>query len=362
MLFTGIDPAAAASALADTFARMLACHGFVHGDPHPGNMLIRRQPGDGSVGGNDLGSAVMSPAEPSVLGGRRRWWPFGSRRGELTGKVQIVLLDHGLYTELDEAERRRMCRLWHAVAMRDPAKVRAVSEEMGVPKSLQWILPQLMARQTSNVKPMGGGETGNADAPGGDPAATNPRSAEAAHARVDGLVRGGRPPLSMDQVSEFGRALPREMMIVMRANALIRNITRKLAIDVDAHERADGEGTGGRGLLGLSLGGFMGGDVGRRMDRRRQWAMARYSCLGISLPSALAECGRPKGGLAALPTGITVKWKLRTARVWAKIWLFRSMQYGVMIAIRTLPEGLSEPVVRSFTEMLERKRGGLPAA
>ena len=40
----GIDPAAAASALADTFARMLACHGFVHGDPHPGNMLIRRQP------------------------------------------------------------------------------------------------------------------------------------------------------------------------------------------------------------------------------------------------------------------------------------------------------------------------------
>ena len=76
--------------------------------------------------------------------------------------------------------------------------------------------------------------------------------------------------VTIDQVSEFGRALPREMMIVMRANALIRIITRKLAIDVDAHERAMyGEGTGGRGLLGLSLGGFMGGDVGRRVDRRR---------------------------------------------------------------------------------------------
>jgi hypothetical protein len=24
-----------AEALSDTFARMLACHGFVHGDPHP---------------------------------------------------------------------------------------------------------------------------------------------------------------------------------------------------------------------------------------------------------------------------------------------------------------------------------------
>ena len=79
-------------------------------------------------------------------------------------------------------------------------------------------------------------------------------------------------------------------------------------------------------------------------------------------PAALAECGRRKGGIAALPMRIRIKWKLRTARVWARIWLFRSMQYGVMIAIRTLPEGLSEPVVQGFTEMLERKRGGLPAA
>ena len=54
----GIDPTAAAEALADTFARMLACHGFVHGDPHPGNMLVRRQPkkrlrggGRGGLGG-----------------------------------------------------------------------------------------------------------------------------------------------------------------------------------------------------------------------------------------------------------------------------------------------------------------------
>jgi aarF domain-containing kinase len=38
------------------------------------------------------------------------------------------------------------------------------------------------------------------------------------------------------------------------------------------------------------------------------------------------------------------------------------MQYGVMLAITTLPPGLSEPVVAGFTSVLLRARGGLPAA
>ena len=152
---------------------------------------------------------------------------------------------------------------------------------MGVPKSLQWILPQLMARQTSNVKPMGRGESGNADAPGGDPASATPGPRRRRRPAWTAWCEG-KPAAEHGPGERVGRGAPAEMMIVMRANALIRNITRKLAIDVDAHERAMyGEGTGGRGLLGLSLGGFMGGDVGRRMDRRRQWAMARYSCLGF---------------------------------------------------------------------------------
>ena len=144
-----------------------------------------------------------------------------------------MLLDHGLYTELTEPERRRMCRMWHAVAMRDPRSC-AVSVEMGVPESLRWVLPQLMARQTSQVAPIG--TTKEREAAGRIQA--DPRSAEAAAARVDGIIRGGRPPMTIDQVSEFGRSLPREMMVVMRSNALIRNITRKLAKDEDEYARA----------------------------------------------------------------------------------------------------------------------------
>ena len=357
----GIDPRAAAEALADTFARMLLCHGFVHGDPHPGNMLIRRQPR--RVRGLRWNSRRRADDETRDLGAEMEMVTSGGWRDALSRMfglggcardVQIVLLDHGLYTELTEHERRRMCRLWHAVAMRDPTLVRAVSSEMGVPESLRWVLPQLMARQTSHVSPIGTNKERNEK---GMP--INARSKEAAAARVDGLIRGGRPPMSMDQVSEFGKSLPREMMIVMRSNALIRNITRKLAADVAEKE---GVGGSGRGLLGLSAGGFVGGDVGRRMDRRRQWAMARYSCLGVALSAALLECGSTRGGLRSLPFATWIAWKLRTTRVWTRIWTFRSMQYSVMLAIRTLPERYSEPVVLRFTNLLERFRGGLPAA
>jgi aarF domain-containing kinase len=354
----GVDPREAAEALADTFARTLLCHGFVHGDPHPGNMLVRRQSDE-----------VVAKAKRDP---RRKLSPFGffSRRDARDASgVQIVLLDHGLYTELDEPARRRMCRLWHAVAMRDPSKVRETSEEMGVPPSLRWVLPQLMARQQSHVAPVGTAKERAGSVP-------DPRSAEGAAARVDGLIRGGRPPMTMDQVSEFGKSLPREMMVVMRSNALIRNITRRLAADIaetDARDKSAGARSvfgwlsrrsfkKGRGRFGLSAGGYVGGDVGRRMDRRRQWAMAKYACLGVTLPSALAECGSSNGGLAALPLRTRARWYARVARVWTRIWTFRSMQYSVMLAIRTLPPGLSEPVVAGFTDVLVRARGGLPAA
>ena len=192
----GIDPRAAAEALADTFARMLLCHGFVHGDPHPGNMLIRRQPR--RVRGLRWNSRRRAEDEARDLGAEMEMVTSGGWRDALSRMfglggcardVQIVLLDHGLYTELTEHERRRMCRLWHAVAMRDPTLVRAVSSEMGVPESLRWVLPQLMARQTSHVSPIGTNKERNEK---GMP--INARSKEAAAARVDGLIRGGRPP------------------------------------------------------------------------------------------------------------------------------------------------------------------------
>ncbi len=34
-----------AQELVEVFAEMVFCHGYVHGDPHPGNILVHKHPG-----------------------------------------------------------------------------------------------------------------------------------------------------------------------------------------------------------------------------------------------------------------------------------------------------------------------------
>ena len=335
----GIDPRDAAAALADAFARTLLCHGFAHGDPHPGNVLVRRLPPkesnihrffartrrDRDLGsdvdrGGDRGPVLLRPvlrpvlalsdsvsaaldALVAILASPLDFFFLGlGGGGSRVGPAQIVLLDHGLYTELTEPERRRMCRMWHAVAMRDPALVRAVSVEMGVPESLRWVLPQLMARQTSQVAPIG--TTKEREAAGRIQA--DPRSAEAAAARVDGIIRGGRPPMTIDQVSEFGRSLPREMMVVMRSNALIRNITRKLAKDEDEYARARMENLRKRAARAAAAGG------GRRRGRSSRPSpsppppRSRRECCSGPFRSSARGAGRwgsARGGSSAGTSG-----------------------------------------------------------
>ena len=56
----GAAPRTVATLIARAFSEMIFIHGFVHADPHPGNLLVRRGP---------------------------------------DGRAQLVLLDHGLYRE-----------------------------------------------------------------------------------------------------------------------------------------------------------------------------------------------------------------------------------------------------------------------
>ncbi|KAL5567100.1 hypothetical protein UlMin_030264 [Ulmus minor] len=69
----GIDPIKVAKVLAEVFVEMIFVHGFVHGDPHPGNILV---------------------------------CPEGHNR------FSLVLLDHGIYKQLDEGFRLKYCQLW----------------------------------------------------------------------------------------------------------------------------------------------------------------------------------------------------------------------------------------------------------
>lgn len=72
---------------------MIFVNGFVHCDPHPGNVLVRKGPD--------------------------------------TGKVEIVLLDHGLYQALTEEFRLDHCHLWQSLIWTDTEKVKKYCQRLG---------------------------------------------------------------------------------------------------------------------------------------------------------------------------------------------------------------------------------------
>lgn len=81
--------------LFDAFAEQIFGTGFVHADPHPGNVLLRRN-ADGD------------------------------------GRAQIVLLDHGLYEDLPAEVRRPLCEFWEAIVLRDERAMERHAKELGV--------------------------------------------------------------------------------------------------------------------------------------------------------------------------------------------------------------------------------------
>lgn len=82
-----------AKKLIQAFGEQIFYTGFIHSDPHPGNVLVRKGP---------------------------------------DGKAQLVLLDHGLYQYLDEKERTALCQLWRAIILRDDEGMKAHAAALGV--------------------------------------------------------------------------------------------------------------------------------------------------------------------------------------------------------------------------------------
>ena len=68
---------------------MIYEEGFVHGDPHPGNLFVR--PKEQKDGSKDL---------------------------------EIVLLDHGVYTDLGEETRLSYTKLWRGLLTQDEGKIK----------------------------------------------------------------------------------------------------------------------------------------------------------------------------------------------------------------------------------------------
>ncbi|KXJ29903.1 putative aarF domain-containing protein kinase 1 [Exaiptasia diaphana] len=79
--------------IGELYSEMIFVTGYVHCDPHPGNVLVRKDNQD---------------------------------------NVEIVLLDHGLYQQLSDEFRVQYCQLWQCLIASDIEGIKHYSTEMGV--------------------------------------------------------------------------------------------------------------------------------------------------------------------------------------------------------------------------------------
>ena len=88
----GLDVANVDKKLIQAFGQQIFVTGFLHGDPHPANVFVRK----------------------------------------INNEAQIVILDHGLYEFLPKNVRHSLCNFWKSIILGDEKKIKKYSEELGV--------------------------------------------------------------------------------------------------------------------------------------------------------------------------------------------------------------------------------------
>ncbi|XP_062197246.1 uncharacterized protein LOC133900129 isoform X2 [Phragmites australis] len=161
-----ISPTKVAKALIELFGEMIFVHGFVHGDPHPGNILV-------------------------------------SPQGH--GKFSLVLLDHGIYRELDQKFRLDYCQLWKALILLDAKKILELGEQFGVGKYAKYF-PVIFTGRTIERSALG----------------TQMSGEEQRRLKED------LSSLGMDDISSFMESLPPDFYVILRTDGLLRSILGNL--------------------------------------------------------------------------------------------------------------------------------------
>ncbi|CAM6127033.1 unnamed protein product [Calypogeia fissa] len=166
----GVDPLQVAELLVEVFAEMVFSHGFVHGDPHPGNILVH------------------------------------PRNGRGKRNFDLVLLDHGLYRELDDRFRVDYCRLWKALILLDPNEMEKAGDRLGAGKYYRYLPVIFIGRPIGSKGQLGKGMT--------------PEERASLRSEVQHFTMG--------DISELMEGLPRDFLTVLRTDGLLRSITHKL--------------------------------------------------------------------------------------------------------------------------------------
>eukprot|EP00928_Gymnodinium_smaydae_P007317 TRINITY_DN12648_c0_g4_i1.p1 TRINITY_DN12648_c0_g4~~TRINITY_DN12648_c0_g4_i1.p1 ORF type:complete len:589 (-),score=57.22 TRINITY_DN12648_c0_g4_i1:111-1877(-) len=212
MQAAGVPPVLIVQRFAEMYAELTFGRGFLHCDPHPGNVLWR-------------------PAPEASCG------------------FQLVLLDHGLYRELSEELRLTYCRLWHSLALGDVDATLAATRSLGVRS--EWLRDQLAREgsQGAGYRSAYTGDKDDAETLAGKMLAAmlTGRPFRAIADTKGGLARfdrGHRGVSAMEDKAELGfyltryyhgileviRTLPRAMVLALKANDCLRATASRLGV------------------------------------------------------------------------------------------------------------------------------------
>ncbi|TRZ10088.1 hypothetical protein HGM15179_017022 [Zosterops borbonicus] len=183
-----------AEKLIQVFAEQIFYTGFIHADPHPGNVLVRRGP---------------------------------------DGKAQLVLLDHGLYETLSERDRVSLCGLWRAIVLRDRDGMRDRAAELGVHD--YYLFSEMLLQ-----RPLGGRDSRLLGPHGAHLAQVGTPGAHLGvpEGHLSGEERGYMQSMAVHRfphILQVLRALPRPMLLVFRNINTVRSVHHALGAPADRY-------------------------------------------------------------------------------------------------------------------------------
>ncbi|KAL9658610.1 hypothetical protein ABK040_006147 [Willaertia magna] len=90
--------------LSHAFSEQIFYKGFIHSDPHPGNIIVSRK--------KNTSNSIFN-----------------------RNQMELVIIDHGLYHQLDDEFRLLYCKLWKAIVDYDEKELVQVAKKLGITKN-----------------------------------------------------------------------------------------------------------------------------------------------------------------------------------------------------------------------------------
>ncbi|XP_014669677.1 PREDICTED: uncharacterized aarF domain-containing protein kinase 1-like [Priapulus caudatus] len=148
--------------LSKMYSEMIFVQGYVHSDPHPGNVLVKKTP-----------------------------------QG-----TQIVLLDHGLYATLTSYFRVNYSKLWLSLIASDVEKIQKYATRLGVGDLYQLLSCMITARSWKSIS-----------------SGISKQVTAEENAEIQQMAA-----LYLPQITDVLSRVSREMLLILKANDLLRGI------------------------------------------------------------------------------------------------------------------------------------------